>query len=116
MDSQKDVVDKGASMRLGAYPCLIEANSLAHKQYKSTEISERHRHRYEVNNRFRAQLTEAGMNCSGTSPDGSLVEIVEIPEHPWYLACQFHPEFTSNPRDGHPLFNDFIKKSIKLKR
>ena len=113
MDSQKDVVDKGASMRLGAYPCLLEANSLAHKQYKSTEISERHRHRYEVNNRFRAQLTEAGMNCSGTSPDGSLVEIVEIPGHPWYLACQFHPEFKSKPFKPHPLFAGFIEAAVQ---
>ncbi len=112
MDSQKDVVDKGASMRLGAYPCSLEASSLAQKQYQSTEISERHRHRYEVNNRYRAQLTEAGMNCSGTSPDGSLVEIVEIPDHPWYLACQFHPEFKSKPFKPHPLFAGFIEAAL----
>jgi CTP synthase len=112
MDSQKDVVDKGASMRLGAYPCLIENDSLAHKQYGSTEIGERHRHRYEVNNRYRIQLKEAGMNCSGTSPDGDLVEIVEIPDHPWYLGCQFHPEFKSKPFKPHPLFAGFIEASL----
>ena len=112
MDSQKDVVDKGASMRLGAYPCLIEKGSLAHKQYSSTEIGERHRHRYEVNNRYRNQLKEAGMNCSGTSPDGDLVEIVEIPDHPWYLGCQFHPEFKSKPFKPHPLFAGFIEASL----
>jgi CTP synthase len=113
MDSQKEVVDKGASMRLGAYPCQLERGSLAHKQYGETHIGERHRHRYEVNNRYRNQLKEAGMNCSGTSPDGDLVEIVEIPDHPWYLGCQFHPEFKSKPFKPHPLFSGFIEASVQ---
>ena len=112
MESQKDVVDKGASMRLGAYPCVLETGSLAQKQYDRPEISERHRHRYEVNNRYREQLKSAGMICSGTSPDGDLVEIVEIPDHPWYLGCQFHPEFKSKPFKPHPLFSGFIKASL----
>ena len=113
MASQKNVVDKGATMRLGAYPCVMEAGSLAARTYGTNKISERHRHRYEVNNDYRDALADAGMNCSGTSPDKTLVEIVEIPDHPWYLGCQFHPEFKSKPFKPHPLFAGFIQASMK---
>lgn len=112
MASQKKVVDKGGSMRLGAYPCVLKNDSLARQEYGYTEISERHRHRFEVNNDYREQLAEAGMICSGTSPDETLVEIIEIPEHPWYLGCQFHPEFKSKPFKPHPLFSGFIKAAL----
>src|SRR5262245_52331439 len=95
MESQRVVTEKGGSMRLGAYPCLLERDSLAARMYGLREISERHRHRYEVNNGYREQLEAAGMRCSGLSPDRTLVEIVEITDHPWFLGCQFHPEFKS---------------------
>jgi CTP synthase len=99
--------DLGGTMRLGAQKIHLAKDSLAAKSYGSTLIEERHRHRYEVNNNYRAQLEAAGVRFSGTSVD-DLVEMVEIPAHPWFLASQFHPEFTSNPRDGHPLFTGFI--------
>jgi len=102
----------GATMRLGAYPCSLENPSRAHAAYRSAEISERHRHRYEFNNQFQQTLEKAGMLISGTSPDGDLVEIVELPSHPWFLGCQFHPEFKSKPRDAHPLFSAFIAASL----
>ncbi len=108
MATQKNVTDKGATMRLGAYPCRLQPDSLAARAYGEADISERHRHRYEVNNAFREALEAAGLRCSGTSPDGSLVEIVEIADHPWYLGCQFHPEFKSKPFAPHPLFAGFI--------
>jgi CTP synthase len=108
MVEQREVVDLGASMRLGAYPCAIEAGSLAEAAYGRREISERHRHRYEFAPRYREPLTAAGLRLSGTSPDGTLVEIVEIAEHPWFLGCQFHPEFKSRPHEPHPLFVAFI--------
>ena len=96
-------------MRLGAYPCLLEEGSLAESIYGSTEISERHRHRYEVNPAYHDKLRGAGLRLSGTSPDGKLVEMVELTGHSFFVACQFHPEFTSTPRDGHPLFAGFIR-------
>jgi CTP synthase len=108
-----DLSDKGATMRLGAYSCQIEEKSLAYEAYQQTEISERHRHRYEFNNEFMDQLKENGMVISGTSPSGELVEIVELNDHPWFLGCQFHPEFKSRPMTPHPLFRDFIKASLK---
>jgi CTP synthase len=108
-----DLSDKGATMRLGAYSCRIEQNSLAHAAYQQTEIFERHRHRYEFNNEYKDQLCENGMIISGTSPNGELVEIIEINDHPWFLGCQFHPEFKSRPMTPHPLFRDFIKASLK---
>ena len=108
-----DLSDKGATMRLGAYSCRIEENSLAFEAYNQAEISERHRHRYEFNNEFMDQLKENGMIISGTSPNGELVEIIEINDHPWFLGCQFHPEFKSRPMTPHPLFRDFIKASLK---
>lgn len=101
--------DKGGTMRLGAYPCRILADTKAYEAYQEVQIDERHRHRYEFNNAYRTALSEKGMIFSGTSPDDSLVEIVELPEHPWFLGCQFHPEFKSRPMAAHPLFRDFIK-------
>jgi len=104
--------DKGGTMRLGAYPCKLIDDSLARKAYKTAEISERHRHRFEFNNAYIEQLEAAGLCISGTSPDGELVEIVEIKDHPWFLGCQFHPEFKSRPMDPHPLFASFIKAAL----
>jgi CTP synthase len=107
---------KGGTMRLGAYPCVIEQNTNASASYKQKEISERHRHRYEFNNAYKGVLTRMGMKISGTSPDGELVEIVEIEDHPWFLGCQFHPEFKSRPTEPHPLFSAFIEASLRGKR
>jgi CTP synthase len=101
--------DLGGTMRLGGQTCRLLPGSLAHRLYGKDSIVERHRHRYEFNNRYREQLGEQGLVMSGTSIDGKLVEVVEINEHPWFFACQFHPEFTSTPRDGHPLFSGFIE-------
>lgn len=108
-----DLSDKGATMRLGAYTCRIENASHAYRAYQKEEISERHRHRYEFNNEFRDRLKEKGMVISGTSPNGELVEIIEIGGHPWFLGCQFHPEFKSRPMKPHPLFREFIGASLK---
>ncbi|UCC66166.1 MAG: CTP synthase [Deltaproteobacteria bacterium] len=108
--------DKGGTMRLGAYPCHIKKGSFAHKAYRREVITERHRHRYEFNNRYRELLTDKGMRTSGLSPDNELVEIIEIPDHPWFLGCQFHPEFKSRLWDPHPLFREFIKASLNDKR
>jgi len=107
---------KGGTMRLGAYPCVLEQNTKASVAYKQKDISERHRHRYEFNNAYKGVLTRMGMRISGTSPDGELVEIVEIEDHPWFLGCQFHPEFKSRPTDPHPLFKAFIEASLRGKR
>ncbi|MDH3330261.1 MAG: gamma-glutamyl-gamma-aminobutyrate hydrolase family protein, partial [Desulfobulbaceae bacterium] len=93
--------------------CVLKEGTLAHKAYRQNEISERHRHRYEFNNMFREQLVKAGLVISGTSPDDTLVEIVELKNHPWFLGCQFHPEFKSKPMKPHPLFRDFIKAALK---
>ena len=100
--------DLGGTMRLGAQMCNIEDNTLAKQVYGAPTIIERHRHRYEVNNHFVEALVEHGMVIAGRSADGQLVEMIELPDHPWFLACQFHPEFTSTPRDSHPLFKQFI--------
>ena len=111
---KRDVTsDKGGSMRLGAYPCRLEKGSLAFDAYAKEEISERHRHRYEFNNTYSDRLKKAGLVISGMSPDRELVEIVELKEHPWFLGCQFHPEFKSTPRNPHPLFTAFIAASFK---
>ncbi len=104
--------EMGGTLRLGAYPCVLKKNSNAHNAYQQNEISERHRHRYEFNNIFREQLEKAGLLVSGSSPDDTLVEIVELKEHPWFLGCQFHPEFKSKPMKPHPLFRDFIKAAL----
>ena len=113
VQKRDDLSDKGATMRLGAYSCRLENNSMASKAYQKAEISERHRHRYEFNNAFLDRLKEKGMVISGTSPNGELVEIIEIGGHPWFLGCQFHPEFKSRPMEPHPLFRDFIEASLK---
>lgn len=101
--------DLGGTMRLGSQICHLEPNSLVAGMYKKESITERHRHRYEVNNNLLPEVVKAGLKVTGLSTDKKLVEIIEIPEHPWFVACQFHPEFTSTPRDGHPLFSSFIK-------
>jgi len=109
--------DKGGTMRLGAYPCRLAPDTFAMAAYKCEEISERHRHRFEFNNEYKQRLIdEAGLVISGTSPDHELVEIVEIKDHPWYLGCQFHPEFKSKPDRPHPLFREFIRASMKNAR
>jgi len=107
--------DKGGTMRLGAYPCIPKKGSVAYRAYGKKEISERHRHRYEFNNAFKEKLEEAGLVISGISPDGQLVEIVEIADHPWFLGCQFHPEFKSRPMNPHPLFVSFIESALACK-
>lgn len=104
--------DMGGTMRLGGQVCVLDDDSKTAALYDSDQIVERHRHRYEVNNHYIKPLEEAGMRFMGKSVDGELVEMVEIPEHPWYIACQFHPEFTSTPRDGHPLFRGFVKAAL----
>ena len=115
MEEQKRVMNLGGTMRLGAFPCSLKKGSLARKCYGKDEISERHRHRYEFNNDYREQFEKAGMTLCGQSPDGMLVEMVEIKDHPWFMAVQFHPEFKSRPVDVHPLFRDFIGASFKHK-
>lgn len=100
-------------MRLGTYPARLKAGSRVQQIYGTQEISERHRHRYEVNNAYRDQLEEHGMRCSGVSPDGTLIEVIELPEHPWFLGCQFHPELKSRPMRAHPLFVSFIGAALK---
>ncbi|HEY2986465.1 MAG TPA: CTP synthase [Candidatus Binatia bacterium] len=113
METQKGVDKKGATMRLGAYGCNLQEDSLAARAYGKKKISERHRHRYEFNNKYRDLLAQKGMVLSGLSPDGALVEIVELKDHPWFLGCQFHPEFKSRPMDCHPLFKAFVKASLQ---
>jgi CTP synthase len=107
---------KGATMRLGAYPCRIELDTLSHDAYRRENISERHRHRYEFNNAFKEKLMENGMVFSGMSPSGDLIEIIEIKNHPWFLGCQFHPEFQSRPMNAHPLFRTFIRAALEGKK
>jgi CTP synthase len=113
MPDQRGVKDKGGTMRLGAYPCTLKSGSRALEIYKKEEISERHRHRFEVNNDFRDALTDKGLVLSGTSPDNRLVEIVELPNHPHFLGCQFHPEFKSRPMAAHPLFSSFVSAAVQ---
>jgi len=107
---------KGGTMRLGSYPCVLEPNTHASRAYNVKELSERHRHRYEFNNAYKGILTRHGLKISGLSPDGELVEMVEIEDHPWFLGCQFHPEFKSRPTDPHPLFRAFIGAALNEKR
>jgi len=113
MEEQKSVNKKGGTMRLGAFPCVLTKGTLAHAAYNETEISERHRHRYEFNNVFRDTLTKKGLVLSGVYREKDLVEIIEIPNHPWFLGCQFHPEFKSKPLVPHPLFKAFIGAALK---
>ena len=115
-EERTESTDKGGTMRLGAYPCTLEEGSFALDAYGEKDISERHRHRYEFNNAYKGILTKNGMRVSGTSPDHELVEIVEVGDHPWFLGCQFHPEFKSRPTEPHPLFASFIGAAVKEKR
>src|SRR3990172_2443982 len=115
LPEQKSVTEKGASMRLGAFPCVLEKESFAYDAYQEVEISERHRHRYEFNNEFKNILMEHGLRITGSSPDGRLAEIVEVKDHPWFLGCQFHPEFKSRPTGPHPLFIGFIRAALERK-
>ena len=112
MPEQRGITNLGGTMRLGAYPCRIVVPSLAYQAYGTDEISERHRHRYEVNNEYREVLEQHGMRLSGFSPDNRLVEMIELPDHPWFIGGQFHPEFKSRPKRPHPLFREFIKASL----
>jgi CTP synthase len=112
MDDQRELDKKGATMRLGSYPCMIRSGSLAASLYRRTRITERHRHRLEVNNHYRPALEEAGLKATGTSPDNTLVEIMELPGHPWFLGCQYHPELKSRPLECHPLFRGLIRAAV----
>ena len=113
MESQKAIKAKGGTMRLGAYKARIKKGTKAFSAYRKSNISERHRHRWEVNNKFRDRLTKKGLIISGENPELNLVEIVELSDHPWYVAGQFHPELKSRVSKAHPLFRDFIKASVK---
>jgi CTP synthase len=116
LPEQKDVTDMGGTMRLGQYPCALNPESKAFELYGASMIYERHRHRYEVNNDYRNELLAGGMIFAGTSPDNHIVEMVEIPEHPWFVAGQFHPEFKSRPNRPHPLFRGFVTACAKNKK
>lgn len=116
MEDQKNLADKGGTMRLGQYPCHLLKNSKAAEAYGTDVVMERHRHRYEINNEYIDILTQAGLIFSGTSPDRSLMEIIELPNHPWFVACQFHPEFKSRPDNPHPLFKGLVKATVALKQ
>ncbi len=114
MPDQHGVTDKGATMRLGSYPCRLKTGTRAAEAYGTLEITERHRHRWEINNKYREQLEQAGMVISGMSPDGRLVEMIELPKHPYFVGCQFHPEFKSRPGAPHPLFARFVKAALEF--
>ena len=113
LPEQEQIEEKGATMRLGLYPCRLAEGSLARDVYNEALVYERHRHRYEFNNQYRDELTEKGLVISGTSPDGRLVEIIELPDHPFFIASQFHPEFKSRPNSAHPMFRRFVKASVE---
>ena len=113
MESQENVTEKGGTMRLGAWDCQLTKNSKAFEAYQSTMIKERHRHRYEFNNEYLNQFEIAGMIATGTNPKTDLVEVIEIPNHPWFVGVQFHPEYKSTVLKPHPLFVDFIKAALK---
>jgi CTP synthase len=115
MSDQQSVSDKGGTMRLGSYVCTLGEGTLAQKMYGVSEVRERHRHRYEFNNAYREQLLAKGFVLSGLSPDGRLVEIVELRDHPWFLATQFHPEYNSRPHRPHPLFSGFVGAALRRK-
>lgn len=114
LPEQKDVEDLGGTLRLGLYPCKLSEGTLAYEAYQDEVVYERHRHRYEFNNEYRQAMEKAGFMFSGTSPDGRLVEIIELKDHPWFLACQFHPEFKSRPTRPQPLFKEFVRASFEL--
>jgi len=113
MLEQRGIVDKGGTMRLGAYPCELAKDSLAARIYGASSISERHRHRYEFNSAFRGDLERAGLIISGVNPDSGLVEVVELADHPYFICCQYHPEFKSRPRTAHPLFSGLVAAALK---
>ena len=115
MPDQRELEDKGGTMRLGLYPARLTPGSKAHQVYGQEVVYERHRHRFEVNNRYRQTLEAAGMVLSGQSPDGRLVEIVELADHPWFVASQFHPEFKSRPERPHPLFDGFVESAVAVR-
>ena len=116
MRSQEGIQEMGGTMRLGAYPCKLRPGSRVAQTYGALEVSERHRHRYEVSNAYRDVLAEYGMRCAGLSPDGSLVEMIELPDHPWFIGCQFHPELKSRPTRPHPLFAGFVGAARQQRR
>jgi CTP synthase len=116
MRSQEGIQEMGGTMRLGAYPCRLRPGSRVAQAYNATEVSERHRHRYEVSNAYRDVLAEYGLRASGLSPDGSLVEMIELPDHPWFIGCQFHPELKSRPMRPHPLFAGFVGAALDHKQ
>jgi CTP synthase len=113
MESQRDVCNKGGTMRLGAYPAVLKPGSIAASLYRKSRISERHRHRWEVNNSYREKLEKVGLIATGVSPDNHLVEIMELKGHPWFLGCQFHPELKSRPLECHPLFRGLIRAAVQ---
>jgi CTP synthase len=115
MPDQHDVVHKGGTMRLGRYPCRLKEDSKCRALYGDSTIFERHRHRFEVNNDYREQLQKAGISFAGVSPDNRLVEMIEMPEHPFFIGCQFHPELKSRPDNPHPLFVGLVEAAIKRK-
>jgi len=115
MPDQRAIEDKGATMRLGAYPCVLKEGTLAAKAYGKLDISERHRHRYEVSDAYRETLEQRGLVVSGASPDGHLVEMIELANHPFFVGCQFHPEFKSRPQAPQPLFRDFVAAALKTR-
>ncbi|MPN34108.1 CTP synthase [bioreactor metagenome] len=117
MPEQRNVTDKGGTMRLGAYPCHVTSQkTFTYEAYQNQVIYERHRHRYEFNNDYRKILTEKGMSLAGLSPDGRLVEIIEYSDHPWFVGVQFHPELKSRPNKAHPLFREFVKAAKRRKQ
>jgi CTP synthase len=116
MPDQRGVLEKGGTMRLGAYPCSLEKDTIAAEVYGASLVSERHRHRYEVANKYRERMVQAGLVLSGTSPDQRLVEMVELREHPYFVGCQFHPEFKSRPQSAHPLFARFVRAALERQR
>jgi len=116
MPEQKDIEDLGGTMRLGLYPCQLTKGTKAHEAYGEDMINERHRHRYEYNNEYRQALSDKGLIISGLSPDGHLVEMIELSGHPWLVGCQFHPEFKSRPNRPHPLFSGLVKAALENKK
>jgi CTP synthase len=112
MLEQKNIKNMGGTMRLGSYPCKLKEGTIAREAYKKDVVDERHRHRFEYNNIYRDKLEEKGLVISGVSPDDFLVEMVELKDHPWFLGCQFHPEFKSRPNNAHPIFVSFVKAAI----
>ena len=116
LPEQKNMLKKGGTMRLGAYRCELSPDTNAMRAYEAAEISERHRHRYEFNSAYENQLVEGGLIVSGRNPESSLVEVVELKDHPWFLGCQFHPEFKSKPMKPHPLFREFIRAGLDFRK